>query len=125
MTVGSWQNILASSYHLSSNNFIQMKILSHIPSWLKDKYFLAGTFFLVWIFFFDPKDIPSSINRIQTLNKLQQSEAHLNKKIVDTRKDLDLLKTNPQTIEKYARENYMMKKDNEDLYIINTPSESK
>ena len=102
-----------------------MKILSHIPFWLKDKYFLAGTFFLVWIFFFDPKDIPSSINRIQTLNKLQQSEAHLNKKIADTRKDLDLLKTNPQTIEKYARENYMMKKDNEDLFIINTPSESK
>ncbi len=102
-----------------------MKLLSHIPSWLKDKYFLAGTLFLVWIFFFDPKDIPSSINRIETFNKLQQSETHLNKKIAETRKDLYLLKTNPQTIEKYARENYMMKKDNEDLFITNTPSESK
>ena len=102
-----------------------MKLLSHIPSWLKNKYLLAGTFFLVWIFFFDPKDIPSSINRSETFNKLQQSEAHLNTQIAETRKDLDLLKTNPQTIEKYARENYMMKKDNEDLFIINAPSESK
>lgn len=102
-----------------------MKLLSHIPSWLKNKYLLAGTFFLVWIFFFDPKDIPSSINRIQTFNKLQQSEAHLNKQIAETRKDLDLLKTNPQTIEKYARENYMMKKYNEDLFIINAPQENK
>ena len=93
--------------------------------WLKNKYLLAGTFFLVWIFFFDPKDIPSSINRIQTLNKFQQNEAHLNKQIAESHKDLNLLKTNPQTIEKYARENYMMKKDNEDLFIIPTPSESK
>lgn len=102
-----------------------MKFLSHIPSFLKNKYLIAGVFFLVWIFFFDPKDIPSSINRIETYKKLQQTELNLNKKIAETRKDLDLLKTNPQTIEKYARENYMMKKDNEDLFIIAPPQESK
>src|SRR6187551_1726469 len=98
-----------------------MKLLHHIPSWLKNKYLLTGTAFLVWIFFFDPKDIPSSINRIETYGKLQKSEQHLTKQIAETNKDLDLLKTNPQTIEKYARENYMMKKDNEDLFIIKTP----
>jgi len=49
----------------------------------------------------------------------------MTKLIIETNKDRDLLKTNPETIEKYARENYMMKKDNEDLFIINTPSESK
>ena len=102
-----------------------MKLLSHIPSWLKNKYLLTGTAFLVWIFFFDPKDIPSTINRIETYNKLQKNEQHMTKQIAETNKDLDLLKTNPQTIEKYARENYMMKKYNEDLFIINTPSESK
>lgn len=102
-----------------------MKFLQHIPSFLKNKYLIAGVFFLVWIVFFDPKDIPSSINRIETYKKLQQTERNLNKKIAETRKDLDLLKTNPQTIEKYARENYMMKKDNEDLFIIAPPQESK
>ena len=102
-----------------------MKFLSNIPSFLKNKYLIAGVFFLVWIFFFDPKDIPSSINRIDTYKKLQETELNLSKKIAETRKDLDLLKTNPQTIEKYARENYMMKKDNEDLFIIATPQESK
>lgn len=81
--------------------------------------------FIVWIFFFDPKDIPSSINRVETYKKLQQNEQHLNKQIAETSKDLDLLKTNPQTIEKYARENYMMKKDNEDLFIVNIPAETK
>lgn len=102
-----------------------MKFLQHIPSFLKNKYLIAGVFFLVWIVFFDPKDIPSSINRIETYKKLQQTELNLNKKIAETRKDLNLLKTNPQTIEKYARENYMMKKDNEDLFIIAPPQENK
>ncbi|GAB2828966.1 septum formation initiator family protein [Ferruginibacter profundus] len=102
-----------------------MKLLAHIPSWLKNKYLIAGTAFLVWIFFFDPKDIPSTINRIETYSKLQKNEQHMTKLIVETSKDRNLLKTNSQTIEKYARENYMMKKDNEDLFIINTPSESK
>ena len=104
---------------------IYMKLLSHIPSWIKNKYLIAGVAFIIWIFFFDPKDIPSSVNRIETYKKLQQTELNLNKKITETRKDLDLLKTNPQTIEKYARENYMMKKDNEDLFIINSTPEVK
>ena len=36
--------------------------------------------------------------------------------ITDTRKELDQLKINAFTIEKYAREKYLMKRDNEDLY---------
>jgi cell division protein DivIC len=102
-----------------------MKFLAHIPSWLKNKYLLAGAVFLVWIFFFDDRDIPGSIGRISTYKKLQQTEQHLNKQIAETQKDLNLLKTNPETIEKYARENYLMKKDNEELFVMPTPTESK
>ena len=101
-----------------------MKLLNHIPSWLKNKYLLAGTFFVVWMLFFDPKDLGSVFNRRAKLKSLQKTEQHMNKEIADTYKELYLLKTNAQTIEKYARENYMMKKDNEDLFIVNLPSES-
>ena len=76
------------------------------------------------MFFFDPKDIASDFNRRAKYNELQKSERHLNLLISDTRKELDLLKTNAQTIEKYAREKYMMKKDNEGLFIVNTLPES-
>ena len=74
--------------------------------------------------FFDPKDLSSIFSRRAKLNEVQKSEKHLNNEIKETNKELDLLKTNAQTIERYARENYMMKKDNEDLFIVNTPSES-
>jgi cell division protein DivIC len=95
-----------------------LKLLTHIPSWLKNKYLLTGTFFLVWMFFFDPKDINSDLSHQAKLKELQKNEQHLAQVIVDTKKELEQLKTNAQTIEKYAREKYMMKKDNEDLFIV-------
>ena len=87
----------------------------------KNKYVIASLLFLVWMLFFDPKDFSLITGRIEKLNELQKSEKHLVKKIGETRQELSLLKTSAQTIEKYAREKYMMKKDNEDLFIVNFP----
>ncbi|MBN8834173.1 MAG: septum formation initiator family protein [Sphingobacteriales bacterium] len=88
---------------------------------LKNKYIIAGALFLIWMMFFDPKDFRLMYGRIEKLNELQQSEAHLNNQIAETQKELNLLKTNAETIEKYAREQYYMKKDNEDLFIVKLP----
>jgi cell division protein DivIC len=71
--------------------------------------------------FFDVRDWALINGRREKLANLQESEQHLSRQITETRKELDLLKTNAQTIEKYAREKYLMKKDNEDLFIVNTP----
>ena len=95
-----------------------MKILSHIPGWVRNKYFLTASFFIVWMIFFDMRDIASDYGRREKLKDLQKTERSLTQKIVETRKELDLLKTNAQTIEKYARDKYMMKKDNEEIFIM-------
>ncbi len=102
-----------------------MKLLTHIPSWLKNKYLLTGVFFAIWMVFFDPKDILSDLERRNKLNELQTSELHLKGQIADAKKELDLLKNNAQSIEKYAREKYLMKKDNEDLFIVKSAPENK
>jgi cell division protein FtsB len=83
-----------------------------------NKYFVVGLLFLIFMFFIAEKDVFSSFSQKKKLNKLQKSEQHLDKQIAETQKELNLLKTNAQTIEKYARENYLMKKDNEDIFII-------
>ena len=75
--------------------------------------------------FFDPKDILSDLERRDKLNELQTSELHLKGQITDAKKELDLLKNNAQSIEKYAREKYLMKKDNEDLFIVKPAPENK
>lgn len=88
-------------------------------AWMKNKYLLAGAFFMVWMVFFDPKDISSGLNRWNKYKELQESEKKLMTRIEETKTELGQLKNNARTIEKYAREKYMMKKDNEDLFIIN------
>jgi cell division protein DivIC len=98
-----------------------MKKLTPIFNILKNKYLIAGVFFIVWMLFFDPKDWGLISARINKLEDLQKSEQQLTKQITYTKKELTLLKTSAQTLEKYAREKYYMKKDNEDLFIVKTP----
>lgn len=98
-----------------------MKLFSHIPSWAKNKYIIALTAFVVWMIFFDAKDLLTQRERTQELHELQESKAYYTAEIAKERKALEELKSNPAAIEKFAREKYMMKRDNEDLFIIQEP----
>jgi len=93
-------------------------ILSHIPSWLKNKFLLAGAAFVFWIVFFDENDLILQSRRKAELKELKASKAYYIEQIEKERKALEELKSNPAAIEKFAREQYMMKRDNEDLFII-------
>ena len=96
-----------------------MKFLTHIPSWLKNKYLLTAAGFTVWILFFDNRDLITSHFREKgELRKLEQSKRYYEQQITITKQELDQLKTNPTVLERYAREKYLMKKDNEDLYRV-------
>lgn len=94
-----------------------------VPRWLHNKYFLTAAGFLAWMLFIDRNDLPTQFKRVKELRTLQQSEKTMDKQISDTKDELELLKTNPLTLEKYAREKYLMKRDNEDLYIVSTPKQ--
>ena len=77
------------------------------------------------MFFFDPKDFLSVFERRDKLKELQTSQKHLKTLITESRTEQDLLKYSAQGIEKYAREKFMMKKDNEDLFIVNPAPDNK
>ena len=89
-----------------------------------NKYLITGIIFVIWMTFFDRNDLTLQFRRIHELNQLEESERLMNEQIADTKNELNLLKTNPQTLEKYAREKYLMKRDNEDLFIIVSDSSS-
>jgi cell division protein DivIC len=96
-----------------------MKFLTRIPSWLKNKYLLTGAGFAVWILFFDSRDLITSHFREKgELQKLEQSKKYYEQQITATKQELDQLRSNPAVLEKYAREKYLMKRDNEDLFQI-------
>lgn len=94
---------------------------SGIFSILKNKYFIVLAFFIIWMTFFDPKDWGLIAERRAKLQDLQKSEQTLNTKIAETRSELLQLKSSAKTVERYAREKYMMKKDNEDIFLVKTP----
>lgn len=95
-----------------------MKLLNQIPSFLRNKFLLAGAGFLIWMLFFDRNDVLTQIERKQELRELKQSRQYFEKQISENRKFSKALQFNASAIEKYAREKYMMKRDNEDLFLI-------
>jgi len=96
-----------------------MRFLNHIPSWLKNKYLLTLVGFAVWMLFFDDRDLFVTVfKQRHELNDLRKSKQYYEQQITGTQKELDQLKINAFTIEKYAREKYLMKRDNEDLFVI-------
>ncbi len=94
-------------------------------SFLTNKYLLTAVAFLIWMLFFDKNDFLLQAERANRNKQLTKNEASQTQQITETRKELSALKTSALTIEKYARENYMMKKDNEDLFIITSSKENK
>jgi cell division protein DivIC len=94
-------------------------MLSRIPSFLKNRYVLTGAGFLIWILFFDSRDLITSHFRERAeLQKLEESKKYYQQQIASTKRELEQLKTNPAVLERYAREKFLMKKDKEDLFRI-------
>ncbi|MFD0793557.1 septum formation initiator family protein [Mucilaginibacter litoreus] len=93
----------------------QMKRLIDL---IKNKYFLVTLAFVVWMIFFDKNDLFSQYEYHQQLDKLKQEEAFYKIETEKVNKDLDELTSDKAKLEKFAREKYLMKKDNEDVFVI-------
>lgn len=98
-----------------------MKLPFRIPPILYNKYLLATTGFIVWMLFFDRNDYFSQRERLNELKALQKSKAYFTEQIAAERKFSEELKQDPAAIEKFAREQYKMKRDGEDLFLIIRP----
>ena len=85
---------------------------------LKNKYLIATVLFLVWMLFFDHNNIFLHLQYRKELNELKTSKKYYQEQIEKTREEVELIKTNPQALEKVAREQYLMKKDNEDVFVV-------
>jgi len=84
----------------------------------KNKYLIATILFIVWMLFFDHNDIFLHLQYRKELNELKADKKYYQEQIDLTRKEVDLIKSNPQAMEKVAREQYLMKKDDEDVFVV-------
>ena len=84
---------------------------------ISNKYVLILILFLVWMIFFDTnsylihKELNDDINALEKSKEFYEEEIKKDKTFIEKMKDSN-------EMEKYAREKYYLKKENEDIYII-------
>jgi cell division protein FtsB len=104
---------------------IRFKYADKIPPFLRNKYFLTLTIFIIWIVLLDTNNLVGRYRQISELQKLNKDKEYYIRKIDEDYRKLNELKTDDHNLEKFAREQYKMKKKNEDLYIVLTPQEDR
>jgi cell division protein FtsB len=83
-----------------------------------NKFLLVGVVFLVWMMLFDQNDWMSQREKNKELKNSKENITYLNSEIDRMEDEFKELTTNPQKLEKYARETYRMKRDSEDLFVV-------
>jgi cell division protein FtsL len=85
---------------------------------MKNKFFIAAVAFVIWLSSMDRNNFLSQYELQSEVNKLEDQKAFFQQEIDQTRKEQQELLSSPEKLEKFAREKYLMKKDDEDLLII-------
>lgn len=85
---------------------------------LRNKYVMTLLAFAVWLLFFDKNDFFSQLSYRRQLKELEIDKDYYLQEIARNKEDMKELMSDPEHLEKYARERYLMKKDNEDIFLI-------
>ena len=83
-----------------------------------DKYVIIIIAFIVWMLFFDNNSYLAHRKLNSELSKVSEEKAFYIQQISHDKQRANDLMSNDENLEKYAREHYLMKKDNEDIYLI-------
>jgi cell division protein FtsB len=92
--------------------------MKKIPAFIKNKYLLTIVGLVIWLAFFDKNDLRTQIELHQQVNQLEKEKNYFSQEISVITADSKELTTNPKTLEKFAREKYLMKRNNEDIFVI-------
>jgi cell division protein FtsB len=86
--------------------------------WLTNKYMIATAIFMLLLLFADKGNVFDQYKLYIKYSKVKTENAYYQTQIEKARKDYDELFTNDRNLEKFAREKYLMKRDDEDVFVI-------
>ncbi len=89
-----------------------------IISKFTNKDTLVGLLFLVWISFFDKNSFVEKAQLRNKISTLSKEKTYYQQKIEEDNRKMKELLSNRDNLEKFAREQYLMKKKDEDIFII-------
>lgn len=93
-------------------------MLKKFSPYFRNFYLVTGVSFLVWMTFLDSNDLISRVRMNSRLNALEDEKEYYLEMIKEVEKDRTELMTNKELLEKFAREKYLMKRENEDVFVI-------
>lgn len=85
---------------------------------LKNKYFLVIVGLFFWLLYFDKNDVFTQYELIKKCNKLNSEKDYYITQIENNKKEVEELQSNLKSLETFAREKYLMKRDNEDVFVF-------
>jgi cell division protein FtsB len=93
-----------------------------LPRWVqrygRNFYLMSTLALLVWLTVFDSNDFISQYHNWRRLKDAYAEKAYYEEKTIEVTEDRTELMANPKLVEKFAREKYLMKKPNEDVYLV-------
>jgi len=98
-----------------------MRFVPALPEklqWIKNKYFITALLVFVWLAFVDRFDFFTQYKLRKELMELEKEKTFYSAEIIRNKQTIDALNNNPQKREKFGREKYLMKKDDEDIFLI-------
>ncbi len=110
------KNVL-SMYIYNHQTFL-FHFMKNIAPIITNKYILAIALFIGWMLFFDQKDFFSTLEKRNELHSLKEKKQYYLHEIEKSKQELTDFQHNPAAIEKFARERYMLKKEGEDVFIV-------
>jgi len=90
---------------------------------LKNKYFIVTFLFVVWIMFFDTNNLISWYKDLKQLAWQNRQKVYYKEAIKQTDEKLQELASNKDSLEKFAREQYLFHEAGEDVYVIESSEE--
>lgn len=85
---------------------------------IKNKYFIVTIVFVVILVFFDKNNLIDQFKYRRKLHKIEQEKEFYEAEIAKNKEAIKDLQSNPENLEKFGREKYMMKRDSEDVFLI-------
>ena len=97
---------------------VKDKLLRFVPLRLRNRYGAGVLCFIAWIAFFDDHDMYTTYKLRRELSTLKEDHAYYAAEIQVTRERIHQLTSDAALLEKFARERYMFKRDNEDIFVL-------
>ncbi len=94
------------------------KIWSKIKPVLLNKYLLVLIVFVVFVTFFDNHNLIKRWKTNQNIKQLEKEVLFYQNEIETNKQKMEELQSDDDNLEKFAREQYLMKRENEDIFIL-------